>query len=115
MANFRIDEVDLNWKISESGSAVSPARSLIAPPPRRKAPRHDSHGPTLEDREKGEYLKQKSLLFGLQTGSVVVTPQRTQRSETPISKFYVCDLFPGKSVDVPSMLEDALYRFSQFS
>lgn len=115
MANFRIDEVDLNWKISESGSAASPARLLIAPPPRRKAPRHDNHGPTLEDREKGEYLKQKSLLFGLQTGSVIVTPQRTQHSETPISKFYVCDLFPGKSVDVPRMLEDALYRSSQFS
>ncbi len=114
MANFRIDEVDLNWRVSDGSTSASPSRVSVPPPPRRRVPRPDSHGPSVEDREKSEYLKQKSLLFGNRVGSDV-TSKRAQRIETPVSKFYVCDLFPGKSVDVPTILEDALYRSSDFT
>ena len=118
MASHGFDEIDKAWRAESGGGGGGGSQAAIAPPPRQRVPRHLT-GASLEDREKAEYLKQKSLLSATRLHTPSASPSTSPSPSPPrplvgaLPKFYVCDLFPGMSVDIPTLLEDALYRPSE--
>jgi hypothetical protein len=109
MANYRIGEINLKWNTEGGGSGKG---CVVAPPPRRRAPKGGlsedmNEMSQMMEKEKVEFCRQRELVLG-HTKKQPKKATGTHKNDEEM-KVYIFDMFENMSVELPKALEDSLY------